>query len=178
MARSWGFSRATDSEVISPAAMAGGQRRIGVCQVGGQERNDADNGRRQRCRNLRVGHICDVTDAAGSNAPACFYPQNLHSRPSDFGGVGWRFRIRSHPQRFKCGFLDLGGTSQAGAGLSTSERHWHTAEDEFVWVVEGEVVLVSSYGEEVLRSGDCAGFAPGPPDGHHPEPFEPRGGTS
>jgi uncharacterized cupin superfamily protein len=52
-------------------------------------------------------------------------------------------------------------------GQWTSQRHWHTAEDEFVWVIEGEVVLVSSGREEVLRAGDCAGFAAGVSDGHH-----------
>jgi uncharacterized cupin superfamily protein len=52
-------------------------------------------------------------------------------------------------------------------GQWTSQRHWHTAEDEFIWIVEGEVVLVGSHGEEVLRAGDCAGFAAGVPDGHH-----------
>jgi uncharacterized cupin superfamily protein len=52
-------------------------------------------------------------------------------------------------------------------GVWTSQRHWHTAEDEFVWVVEGEVVLVDSAGEHVLRAGDCAGFRAGDANGHH-----------
>jgi uncharacterized cupin superfamily protein len=49
----------------------------------------------------------------------------------------------------------------------TRQRHWHTEEDEFVFVVEGEVVLVSDSGEEVLGKGDCAGFKAGVRDGHH-----------
>ena len=52
-------------------------------------------------------------------------------------------------------------------GQWTSQRHWHTAEDEFVWVVEGEVVLVTDEGEQVLVAGDCAGFPAGDPNGHH-----------
>ena len=40
-------------------------------------------------------------------------------------------------------------------------------EDEFVYVLRGEVVLVTDAGEEVLRAGDCAGFKAGEPDGHH-----------
>lgn len=52
-------------------------------------------------------------------------------------------------------------------GVWSSQRHWHSAEDEFVYVLEGEVVLVSDAGEEVLRAGDCAGFKAGEPDGHH-----------
>jgi uncharacterized cupin superfamily protein len=53
------------------------------------------------------------------------------------------------------------------AGCWSSQRHWHTAEDEFVFVVEGEVVLVTDSGEERLRAGDCAGFKAGVSDGHH-----------
>ena len=52
-------------------------------------------------------------------------------------------------------------------GAWISQRHWHTTEDEFVWVVSGEVVLVTDEGEEVLRAGDCAGFKAGVPNGHH-----------
>jgi uncharacterized cupin superfamily protein len=52
-------------------------------------------------------------------------------------------------------------------GAWSSQRHWHSAEDEFVFIVEGEVVLVTDAGEELLRSGDCAGFKAGVKDGHH-----------
>ena len=52
-------------------------------------------------------------------------------------------------------------------GQWSSQRHWHSHEDEFVWVVEGEVILVADAGETVLRAGDCAGFKAGDPDGHH-----------
>jgi uncharacterized cupin superfamily protein len=52
-------------------------------------------------------------------------------------------------------------------GVWSSQRHWHTAEDEFVFVLEGEVVLVTDSGDEVLRPGDCAGFKAGVLDGHH-----------
>jgi uncharacterized cupin superfamily protein len=52
-------------------------------------------------------------------------------------------------------------------GCWSSQRHWHSGEDEFVFVVEGEVVLVTDAGEEVLRRGDCAGFKAGMADGHH-----------
>jgi uncharacterized cupin superfamily protein len=53
------------------------------------------------------------------------------------------------------------------AGAWSSQRHWHSAEDEFVYVLEGEVVLVTDGGEETLRPGDCAGFKAGVMDGHH-----------
>ena len=53
------------------------------------------------------------------------------------------------------------------AGTWSSQRHWHSAEDEFVYVLEGELVLVTDTGEEILRAGDCAGFKAGALDGHH-----------
>jgi uncharacterized cupin superfamily protein len=49
----------------------------------------------------------------------------------------------------------------------TSQRHWHSHEDEFIWVVEGELTLVTDSGEELLRAGDCAAFPRGVEDGHH-----------
>ena len=46
-------------------------------------------------------------------------------------------------------------------------RHWHTLEDEFVYVLEGELVLVTNDGEQLLRAGDCAGYPAGRRDAHH-----------
>ncbi len=66
------------------------------------------------------------------------------------------------------------GLTQFGVNLTrlppgtwSSQRHWHSAEDEFIYVVQGELVLVTDAGEEVLRAGDCAGFKAGVADGHH-----------
>jgi uncharacterized cupin superfamily protein len=52
-------------------------------------------------------------------------------------------------------------------GEWSSQRHWHSHEDEFVWVVEGELTLVTDAGDETLRPGDCAAFKAGTSDGHH-----------
>jgi len=52
-------------------------------------------------------------------------------------------------------------------GAWASQRHWHQHEDEFVYVLEGELVLVEDAGETVLRPGDSAGWLAGVPDGHH-----------
>jgi uncharacterized cupin superfamily protein len=52
-------------------------------------------------------------------------------------------------------------------GAQSALRHWHTQQDEFVWMVEGEAVLVTDAGETVLKPGMCAGFPKGKPDGHH-----------
>ncbi len=52
-------------------------------------------------------------------------------------------------------------------GKDSSMRHWHTHEDEFVFVLQGEVVLRTEAGEQVLTAGMCAGFPAGVEDGHH-----------
>ena len=51
-------------------------------------------------------------------------------------------------------------------GKESSMRHWHTHEDEFVFVLEGEVVLRTQAGEQLLTAGMCAGFPAGTEDGH------------
>ena len=66
------------------------------------------------------------------------------------------------------GLTDFGvNLLRLAPGVWSSQRHWHSAEDEFVFIVEGEVVLVTDVGEEILRAGDCAGFKAGVQDGHH-----------
>jgi uncharacterized cupin superfamily protein len=63
---------------------------------------------------------------------------------------------------------DVAGLTQFGvnlttlkAGAASAQRHWHAAEDEFIYVVAGEVVLCEDSGETVLRAGDAAGFKAG-----------------
>jgi uncharacterized cupin superfamily protein len=51
-------------------------------------------------------------------------------------------------------------------GGASAMRHWHHAEDEFIYIVEGEVVLVENDGETILRPGDAAGFKAGVDNGH------------
>jgi uncharacterized cupin superfamily protein len=51
-------------------------------------------------------------------------------------------------------------------GVESSMRHFHTREDELIWVVEGEVVLRTDEGEQTLGPGMCAGFPAGVRDGH------------
>jgi uncharacterized cupin superfamily protein len=69
---------------------------------------------------------------------------------------------------------DAGGLSDFGVnllrlppGAQSSQRHWHSDEDEFVYVLSGKVTLVTDRGEEILRAGDCAAFPKNAPDGHH-----------
>jgi uncharacterized cupin superfamily protein len=69
---------------------------------------------------------------------------------------------------------DAAGLTQFGVnllrlapGVWSAQRHWHASEDEFVYVVEGEVVLITDAGEETFHAGDSAGFKAGDPDAHH-----------
>jgi uncharacterized cupin superfamily protein len=69
---------------------------------------------------------------------------------------------------------EAGGLSQFGVnllmlkpGVWSSQRHWHSDEDEFVYVLEGEVALIDDSGETVLRPGDCVAFPKGQANGHH-----------
>jgi uncharacterized cupin superfamily protein len=68
---------------------------------------------------------------------------------------------------------DAAGLTQFGVNLLrlppgawSSQRHWHVGEDEFVYVLSGEVVLVTDDGDEILKAGDCAGFKAGDKNGH------------
>jgi len=76
--------------------------------------------------------------------------------------------------RTKQALGDAGGLSQFGVnlvelqpGAASSQRHWHSHEDEFVMMVSGELVLVTDEGETLMRAGDCAAFPAGRPNGHH-----------
>ncbi len=52
-------------------------------------------------------------------------------------------------------------------GTASALRHWHEAEDELIFVVSGELVLIEDGGETALRAGEAAGFKAGVADGHH-----------
>ena len=90
----------------------------------------------------------------GSNYPPPYAPQVAGRRKRPLG--------------------DAAGLTQFGVNLVelppgcwSSQRHWHSHEDEFVWVVDGELVLVTDAGEQVLGPGMAAGFPAGRADGHH-----------
>ena len=87
------------------------------------------------------------------------YPAPFHEKAAD---------------RIKQALGDAGGLSQFGVNLVhlppgswSSQRHWHTTEDEFVYVLAGEVVQISDAGEEILRAGDCAAYPKNDANGHH-----------
>jgi uncharacterized cupin superfamily protein len=96
----------------------------------------------------------DVPEKRGS-----IYPEPFRSRMGD---------------RMKRRLGDACGLTRFGVNLVTLSpggqsalRHWHTLEDEFVYVLTGEVVLVTNDGEQTLTPGMCAGYPRGKKDGHH-----------
>ncbi|PZD75392.1 hypothetical protein C1752_00110 [Acaryochloris thomasi RCC1774] len=52
-------------------------------------------------------------------------------------------------------------------GSRSALRHWHSHQDEFIYVLQGAITLVTGEGEQVLRAGMAAGFPAGTEDGHH-----------
>lgn len=75
--------------------------------------------------------------------------------------------------RAKRALGDLFGLSQFGVnltvlapGTASSERHWHESEDEFIFILDGEAVLIDDQGEHLLGPGMCVGFKAGVPNAH------------
>lgn len=52
-------------------------------------------------------------------------------------------------------------------GSQSALRHWHSAQDEFIYVIEGELLLVTDNSKQLLQAGEMAGFAAGVANGHH-----------
>ena len=75
--------------------------------------------------------------------------------------------------REKAALGNVAGLTQFGVnltrlkpGAASALRHWHEQEDEFVYILEGELVLIEDGGATLLKPGDCAGFKAGVPNGH------------
>jgi uncharacterized cupin superfamily protein len=97
------------------------------------------------------------------------------------GDVAPRFGTIYPPQyagelqgREKRALGDAFGLAQYGVNLTTlppgcwsAQRHWHEKEDEFVYVLSGEITLIDDAGEHLLAPGMCAGFKAGVANGHH-----------
>ena len=91
--------------------------------------------------------------ATGSNYPDPFNEICQGSRWQKLGDAG--------------GLTDFGvNLVRLAPGRWSSQRHWHSHEDEFVWVLEGEVVMVDDAGDHVLGPGDACAWKAGEPNGH------------
>ena len=81
---------------------------------------------------------------------SCNYPP-----PFDAPCLGYSWRRLGRAAGLTAFGVNL---SRIPPGVWSSQRHWHSHEDEFVMVLEGELTLVTNGGEEILRAGDCAAF--------------------
>jgi uncharacterized cupin superfamily protein len=89
---------------------------------------------------------------------ATLYPEPFR----DANQKRWNRRLGDH-----AGLTNFGvNMTRIVPGGQSSSRHWHSRQDEFVYVLSGEAVLETDAGEEVLRAGMCAGFPAGTRDGH------------
>ena len=101
-------------------------------------------------------------------------PVHADSLPAESGG-GYPEPFQSRMGQCEWKRLgDLFGLTNFGLSLETLQpggqsalRHWHTLDDEFVYVLSGEVVLVTNDGDQVLRDGMAAGYPAGKKDAHH-----------
>ncbi len=99
-------------------------------------------------------HIDDVSARVGTGYPA---PHDVPCR-----------------QRSRRRLSDAFGLTQFGFNLLelppgswSSHRHWHERQDEMIYVLDGEVTMVTDAGETVLTPGMFAGYRAGDPNGHH-----------
>ena len=99
-----------------------------------------------------------------------FGPDDLQA--SSRSGYPEPFRSQVQP-REKRALGDAAGLTKIGInhttlwpGAASAMRHWHTQEDELVYVLSGELVLVTDEGEQPLKAGQCAGFPAGLQNGH------------
>ncbi len=98
--------------------------------------------------------------------PKSLPESNSTSYPKPFRDGGrnrWNRRVGTHAGLRNFGVI----LTRIVPGGMSSQRHWHTREDEFVYVLEGKATLVTDAGEEILTPGMCAGFRAGAANGHH-----------
>jgi uncharacterized cupin superfamily protein len=103
------------------------------------------------------------------NKPA-LEPRSLEPRTTSLYPEPYRSRVLPREKRAlgaALGLTKLGiNHTTLLPGKESSMRHFHTREDEFVFVLEGEVVLCTDDGEQLLTAGMCAGFPAGVERGH------------
>ncbi|MBW4564593.1 MAG: cupin domain-containing protein [Mojavia pulchra JT2-VF2] len=98
-------------------------------------------------------------------------PENVPSRTSSIYPDEFKSLVQG---RVKQALGNAAGLKNFGVNLVTLEpgscsalRHWHTRQDEFIYVIAGEVTLITNVGAQILQPGMMAGFPAGEADGHH-----------
>lgn len=98
-------------------------------------------------------HASDLPESNATSYPQRYRAENLHR---------WNRRLGEH-----AGLTNFGvNLTRIEPGGQSSSRHWHSRQDEFVYVLSGEVVLETDAGEQSLIAGMCAGFPCGTGNGH------------
>jgi uncharacterized cupin superfamily protein len=107
---------------------------------------------------------------SGKNRPPALDPSTVPAVTGSAYPEPFRSRVSSRRKQ-KLG--EALGLKNFGVNLTTippgavsALRHWHTHEDEFIYIVRGELTLVTNNGEQRLTAGMCAGFPAGKADGH------------
>ena len=95
-----------------------------------------------------------VAEKAGSRLPEIFHARAAGRSKRALGAA--------------LGLKNFGvNLTRLAPGARSALRHWHSRQDEFVYVLEGELTLATEAGEQVLGPGMAAGFPAGAADGHH-----------
>ena len=102
--------------------------------------------------------------------PPAFDPKELPEQSTTGYPEPYKSRVAGrHKRRLgdAAGLRNFGvNLTRLDPGAESSMRHWHTKQDEFVYILEGEVTLVSDAGRQKLKAGMAAGFPAGKADGH------------
>ncbi len=131
-----------------------------LCHGAGQSRlgPEATRARRGRWRTRPIRLAIEAA-AAPTARPGRGYPEPFATRVAG--------RVR-RPLGDLFGLTNFGvNLTRLPPGGMSALRHTHAREDEFIYILEGEPVLVTNAGETQLRPGMCAGFKAGSGDGHH-----------
>jgi uncharacterized cupin superfamily protein len=104
---------------------------------------------------MKKADLSQITARRGSKP----YPEPYNEKLA--GRTSWTLTSAFGLKQFGVNRVEL------APGAWSTQRHWHRSNDEAVIVVQGELVLVTDEGEEVLRAGDCVAFKAGVPDAHH-----------
>ena len=106
--------------------------------------------------NIRVGGI-DPREIEARTGTG--YPEPFREKVVDRAkrALGDAFGL----SRYGVNLVDL------SPGTWSSQRHWHTHEDEFIYVISGQLTLITDAGEQILTAGMVAGFPAGESNGHH-----------
>lgn len=99
-------------------------------------------------------NVSELPEVRGST-----YPEPFRSRMGD--RVKRRLGEAFGLQQFGVNLVRL------QPGGQSALRHFHTHEEELIYLLEGELLLITNVGEQTVRAGMCVGFPANTGDAHH-----------